>query len=263
MQHPLDIPAHIYKENQSVFSEIRREYLAETFLDREISSNIKSYNSRRDLEILLHDYVSTGNVIEIDKMIAEIDNNGKTFLPGNLSDNPYNEALFLTVGCITMTCSAALDGGLPEHIAYTISDCYLRRLDSVTDIHTIYALYWGVLHEFCQAVHEYKLPSCSQPVHLCLEYISTHLHTNITLSDLSNVCKKTPNYISDLFYKELSMRPIAYIRTEKLKYAALLLKNTENPVAELSALLAFPSSSAFAAQFQKQYGMTPTAYRKA
>lgn len=83
------------------------------------------------------------------------------------------------------------------------------------------------------------------------------------MAELGRVCALSPNYVSDLFEKELGMRPTNYIRREKMKYAAYLLKNSTTPIADIAELLAFPSASAFAAQFRSIYGITPYYYRKA
>lgn len=82
------------------------------------------------------------------------------------------------------------------------------------------------------------------------------------MAELGKVCALSPNYVSYLFEKEFGICPIAYIRREKMKYAAYLLKNSLMAVANIAELLAFPSASAFTVQFREIYGTTPHRYHK-
>lgn len=261
MEHDFVLPAHAYERNQPLFARIRQEYLKEIFMTRETSIDTKMPHLQRGSEQVLLHYITTGNIDKIEEIIAGIDAGKASFSAGLMSNHPLHQARYLLVSGVTMFCRAAIDGGLPEHIAYTISDCYIRQLDRINDIADIYTLLLNSLREYCQAVLDYHFPICSLPVRTCLDYISSHLHTTITLTDLSEICGLSSHYVSDLFAKELGVRPITYIRLAKLKYASLLLQDTTTPVSEISALLAFPSPSAFSSQFQKQYGMSPTAYR--
>ena len=88
-----------------------------------------------------------------------------------------------------------------------------------------------------------------------------HLYSKITMNDLGRICALSPNYVSDLFEKELGIRPSIYIRKEKMRYAAYLIRNTSMTGADIAELLAFPSASAFSSQFREMYGCTPRQYR--
>lgn len=261
MNNEFYLPAHVYEREKPMFARIHKECLREIFSTRETSAEEKSQSLQHGGEKAFLNHIISGNITAVDQIIAHADANGLAFPAGTMSVHPLHQAHYLLVGGITMFCRAAIGGGLPEHIAYTISDCYIRQLDKTTNVTEVYALFLGAAREYTHAVHAYRLAPCSPPVHDCLEYISTHLHTTISLADLSRVCGLSSNYISDLFEKELGIRPIAYIRSEKLKYAGLLLRDSNISIAEISALLAFPSPSAFASQFRKQYGISPSAYR--
>lgn len=224
---------------------------------------IADVNQRRESEQLLLNYITLGNMAIVDEMIRNTHlAEGFSFSTGKMSQNPIQQARYAVVSAITLFCRTAIDHGLPEYLAYSISDSYILHLDTFDDVEEISFLFLKAFRDYCQAMQDWKLRDCSPNLRLCQEYIMKTLHTQITLEDLSKCCHLSPNYVSDLFQKELGIRPTVYIRKEKLKYARFLLANTKNPISEIAALLAFPSSSAFTNHFCKTYGMTPTKFRK-
>lgn len=217
---------------------------------------------RRAAEKLLLSYIALGNVAISDKLIHDTGlDDGFSFVTGNMAQNPVQQARYAIVAAVTLFCRTAIDHGLPEYLAYSISDSYILHLNYLENVDEISFLFLNSFRDYCQAMQDWKLRECKPVLRICQEYIMKHLHSRITLNDLSKVCHLSPNYVSDLFQKELGMRPTTYIRIEKLKYANFLLANTSNPIVEIAALLAFPSSSAFTRYFHDTYGMTPSQYR--
>lgn len=179
-----------------------------------------------------------------------------------MSDSALNEARYALIAGISLYTRTAMEAGLPEDVAYNISDSYIRQIDKNNDPIAIFTMMLAAIREFCQAVQDWSYRACSPSIRICCEYIATHLHESITCQDLGDVCHLNPNYVSDLFYKELQIRPIAYIRQQKLKHARFLLKSSTLPVAAIANQFSFPSPSAFSSYFQKEYGMTPTQFRR-
>lgn len=54
--------------------------------------------------------------------------------------------------------------------------------------------------------------------------------------------------------------PNIYIKTIQMKQAALLLKNTNYSVLDVSVMVGFNDSIYFSKTFKKYYGVTPKAY---
>lgn len=207
-------------------------------------------------------YISLGNLTLADELIARSEQDNISVPVGSLSThNPFLQAQYSLVASITLFCRAAIDGGLPETLAYNISDCYIQYLERIRTMEEVSILFINAFREYCQVLQEWRLQRSSAPLRVCCEYIMSHLHERIALSDLSDACHLSPNYVSELFNRELGIRPSAFIREEKLKYASVLLKSTNLSVAQISAQIAMPSPSAFAEQFGKQFGNTPSQYR--
>lgn len=219
--------------------------------------------SRRRIEKEFLNYISLGNPALAEQYIETLAESGQFNLGmGSLSENALQQARFAIVASITLFCRTAIDCGLPEAFAYSISDVYIQYLSNTKDEEKIYLLFVQAFLEYCQSLQNWRLSDCSPQLKICCEYIMSHLHTKITMEELGKACSLSPNYVSDLFEKELGIRPSVYIRKEKLKYAAYLLENTPLSSANISEILAFPSASAFTVQFREEYGVTPNRYRK-
>ena len=167
-----------------------------------------------------------------------------------------------TVASVTLFCRTAIDNGLPENLAYSISDSYLLHLDETESIEEIQFLSLSAFREYCQVMQDWRLQSCRKEIKQCCEYILMHIHEPISLTELAELVNLSPNHLSALFLKETSFRPTEYIRAQKLNYARYILDNYSPTIATLANLLAFPSPSAFARQFKQQYGLTPTEYQR-
>ena len=245
---------------ESITNRIRTAYLSQIYDNREGVGS--SEDSRRAAEKLLLGYISLGNISLADKLIDEVTASDFAMPIGNLSSDPVRQARYSIVAAVTMFSRTAIDSGLPEHLAYSISDSYIRHADQLHNTEEIYYLFFRAFREYCQAVYQWRIQGSRSELRQCCEYVSKHLHEKITLEDLGRITHLTPNYVSDLFQKELGIRPKQYILREKLNYAAFILRNTDSSVAEVSALLAFSSPSAFTSHFDAQFGRPPSQYRQ-
>ncbi len=253
------------KEIQKDYKEITDYVNTHMFLSQDTPG--ADNGTRRIREKALYYYVSAGDVQRIDEYIAaSVDTSYKapetdTGIVGDVSDNPLLSAKYLLIASVTLATRAAIDGGLAEHIAYSLSDGFLRHMDSITDIKKINLLASKALRSLTYAVRDYRYRNCTLVTKTCCDYILRHLHDNIRMQTLADLTHRTPNYISDLFQKELGMRPTKFIRERKLEYAKIMMETTDLSVSAVSDLLAFPSTSTFINYFGKKYGATPLQYR--
>lgn len=244
-----------------VSAKIRQSYLEKMYAASESPEG--NYSSRREAEHALLNYISLGNVALVDEFIESLKGIPVPVPIGNMSVRPLHQARYSLVAGVTLFCRAAIDNGLPEHIAYQVSDSFIRYADQTDDLDKINYMFFQALREYCQAVQNWRLTSARKEIRLCCEYIMAHMHQKITIAELSELSHLSPNYLSDLFQKELEMRPLAYIRKEKLHYAAFILQNSDATVSEIAELLAFPSASAFAKYFEAEYHILPNQYKAA
>lgn len=242
---------------EKLSSRIREDYLSNTYQQLEEMAETTSY---RAIEKRFLDYIALGNAVLADEFLGRIRDNGPRIKIGEMSKSPLQQARYFIVASVTLFCRTAIDNGLPENLAFRISDSYLRSLDEIEDIDTIHFLFISAFREYCQIMQDWRLQQCRPEVKKCCEHILQHIHEKILLKDLARVCGLSPNHISDLFLQQTGFRPIEYIRAQKLNYARYILDSYSPPISLLSNLLAFPSPSAFTRQFREQYGVTPGQY---
>lgn len=93
-------------------------------------------------------------------------------------------------------------------------------------------------------------------------YIDAHYKEPITLDTLAQVVSQNKYYLVHAFTKAYDMSPIKYQIKRKMDEAQYLLAQTDNPIAEIGAIVGFPSASHFTQAFKRSVGCTPNAYRK-
>ena len=265
----LNSTSDLYKPDEDIEiirSKIMKDYGQAIFL--EMDNEKTAYSTRRAQEKAILHYISTGDILKISALLdlSEKKKQGKvttdSMTVGAMSDIPKLQALGLLISGITLYTRAAIDGGLPEHMAYALSDSYIKNSITLNNITEINEITNCALFDFTNEVYKYKYKDCSLLIRTCCEYITRHLHDEITLSTLSTLTHKSANYISDSFYKELGIRPTEFIRNQKLDYAKSTLEIADLSITALSDLLSFPSPSAFIAYFKKRYEVTPMEYKK-
>ncbi len=106
-----------------------------------------------------------------------------------------------------------------------------------------------------------SVPSLVQELGPTLNYINKNYRENITIDDLVSVAKMSKSNLQRKMIACTGKAPVQYIRHLRLKYATALLLDDTKTVAEIAELVGYNLSS-FNRQFLKEYGMTPTAWRK-
>ena len=271
-----ELPSSILRSRiRNEITSIHRAYDLQVYMEMDSDPNPVGF--RRNREKAMLSCIRNGDVERIETyLIPAVESVGRNqilprnilaaiwehFSVGQLSETPLKQMLYLFISNITLCTRAAIDGGLPENMAYALSDCYIRSGAQQTDFNRLGALTSYAAYDFTKAVADYRFRNCSPITRTCCEYIHRHLHDPISLNDLAEICHLSPHYISDLFAKDMGQRPMAYIRKRKLEYACGILEMSDLSVEAVSDLLAFPSTSSFISTFKKEYGKTPGQYKK-
>ncbi|WP_261304192.1 response regulator transcription factor [Paenibacillus andongensis] len=94
-----------------------------------------------------------------------------------------------------------------------------------------------------------------------LEYINEHFSEDITILGVSKRFKLNPNYISQLFRKELDKTFTEYMTGLRMSRASELLKTTSIPINEIAEQIGYKDYFYFSKIFKKMMGVPPRTYR--
>ena len=96
-----------------------------------------------------------------------------------------------------------------------------------------------------------------------LIYIEEHMRSVITLAQLAQAAHYSAWHAAHLFKEATGISPFAYIRNRRLSQSAKLLGEQEHNVVDIAFQFVFDSHEGFTRAFTKQFGMSPSAFRKA
>lgn len=113
------------------------------------------------------------------------------------------------------------------------------------------------------AVREYArgLPRAS--LRRALEFIHTHLATDLSLTALATTVGMSPYHFARLFKQSTGRSPHQYVIDQRITQAKHLLATTALPIAAIAYQVGFASQSHLARHFRQRTGVTPKAYRDA
>ncbi|WP_027204082.1 AraC family transcriptional regulator [Butyrivibrio fibrisolvens] len=159
---------------------------------------------------------------------------------------------------------AAEESGLSVITIDEITQKY-TQLSSATnnaDLQTRYQI--DMIVELTKAVHNHRLSldKYSPSIQRVLEYISLHLGDHISNEDLSANANMSISHLAKVFKKETGVTMTEYIALLRCKKAANLLKKTNLPIQEISSYVGYSDNNYFVKVFRKNYGMTPTEFRR-
>lgn len=180
---------------------------------------------------------------------------------GNLSRSDLRQAQYLGVSLITLATRASVEEGVPQPEAYSLSDECILRIDRLREADAVLREMLVIMERFTARVAAYKR-RYSRLIKRAMDYISSHLHGDVSLAAVARHCGASPSYLSRQFHMETGTALHAYILAEKLEEARLLLDTRDMPCAEVAHLLNFSSQSHFIACYKKKYGQTPGKYRR-
>ena len=93
-------------------------------------------------------------------------------------------------------------------------------------------------------------------------YMEEHIDQKLTIPALSRRFCLAPTSLKTGFRRQYGQPVHTWLRCRRLERAAELLRSSELGVLEVAQAVGYNSASQFGAAFQRQYGVTPSQYRK-
>ncbi len=242
-------------------TEIKRNFTNEFFHSREHNN----LHNPHDQEVREFTCVRNGDVEQL-KITLEEHHMGKS---GVIAPNPLRNAKNLSIITIALTCRAAVEGGLHYEVAYSLSDCFINKIEELSLIHEIYSLareaqiYYTILvRDLKKGAIQDGVPISDSRIRKCKNYIYEHIHGKILLQDIANALYINPNYLSRIFKKSEGMTIGDFILQEKIKLVKNMLIYSTLSFSEIASTLSFSSQSHLGRQFKSETGMTLRTYRE-
>lgn len=96
-----------------------------------------------------------------------------------------------------------------------------------------------------------------------IEYMHAHLHEDIGLPHLADLCGMSAGHFSRAFKALTGGSPYRFLLDLRVAKAQELLSTGQRPIADIALLTGFGDQSRFAKVFRQALGMSPAAYRSA
>ncbi|MDO7905522.1 helix-turn-helix domain-containing protein [Paenibacillus sp. JX-17] len=181
---------------------------------------------------------------------------------GTLSrKSPLRNQKNLGICGITLYTRAAIEGGMEEETAFTLSDLYIQQIEEQTTSGEVQKLLDHAMMDFTRRVRENRELPFSKPVVECRRYIFSHIYDDLSLQKLGEATGLHPGYLSRRFKKEVGTGLTDYIRQERVEEAKRLLRLSDYSLSDICSLLNFNDQSYFTKAFKKVTGITPGQYR--
>lgn len=235
---------------------IQQEIHYQEYLNRENELLHAPY----DTELDFYAWVKSGNVEKVTQLCEERLIDKKDL--GILSDNYVNHIRYHFIITTAMVARYCIEGGMELSTAYTLSDFYIKKADTLKTAEDISDLHVEMCLDYTDRMHSLrKSKVCSPAIADALDYIYDHLHTRINIDTLAVHVGLSSAYLSRLFKSEIGASITDYIRDRKIDTAKNMLRYSDYPISQISNTLAFPSQSYFTEQFKRLTGYTPAKYR--
>lgn len=210
-------------------------------------------------EVKLFSCVQQGDV---ELLLAELKNIDLLIIMGKMSNDALMQYKYMAVSTIALATRYAIQGGLDEKTAYDFSDRVIMLVDSLKAKSDILMTTANEIVKLTNMVAKSKSHPCHSPhIRKCICYINENIKQKITVSELSDFCGISPDYLSQIFKKEIGENPSTYITRKKLEAAKTLLINKMSS-REICNELGFSSQSHFITTFKKYYHITPSEFIK-
>lgn len=241
--------------------EIEKELNYRLFYQREEMLEHVGYEE----EYRLYHAVATGNIAlveEISKDYMKPDASGNEN-NGVLSKDPLQNTKYHFVIFTALITRLCVEYGMLREEAYTLSDLYINKIDLCNNSSKILYIQGEMLLDFTRRMAELeKKTPFSLPILHAIDYISQHLHDDLSLRTIADVLNLNPSYLSHLFKKETGSTLKEYIKRKKIEAAKTMLLYSEMKPSDIAEYLNFSSQSYFIACFKEATAQTPRKFRQ-
>ena len=248
--------------------------LSDLAISESVQEDLKSKTEQKRTSRI---YEETGrqqhNTLNIEKAITRIVRKGDTIAlrrwlssasavhGGTLAGDQLRHMKNLFIVTATLVSRAAIQGGMYEDDAFSLSDAYIQRAELLSDHDSILNLQYHMLLEFTEQVGKLRRGDNVTGLSLAVaNYVRHHLSEPISVEKMAEEFFLSRPYLSAKFRQETGQTLTDFILNEKTEEAKRLIRYTDKSLSAISAYLGFSSQSHFIRVFRKYAGTTPGEY---
>lgn len=181
---------------------------------------------------------------------------------GSLSDSAFRDMRNFLIGACFMSAQILIERGADAEYAYSLSDYYINRLDTVRDRRAMDELFLEMLDSAAELEQQRREGGLGTLIGDCVRFIDQKLYGRLSAADVAAHIGMNASYLSSLFREKTGLPLHRYILRRKIEEGKTMLSNTRRSVSEIADALGFSSPAHFCAEFRKQEGITPTRFRE-
>lgn len=117
-------------------------------------------------------------------------------------------------------------------------------------------------HQGKRLAYKEKMTQKEKVCRKCMKYIDEHISSAITIEELAEYYNYSPNYIYKAFSECLSCSTQHYILIRRLYKSVRELRLTHDSIESIANKFGFSSVYHFSNAFKKEFGISPSNYRK-
>lgn len=213
-----------------------------------------------ETEVMFYSCIENGDVEGTKNMLSSLWE--QSVVVGRMSHNDLRQMQYFAVCCTTLAVRAAIRGGVSEALAYSISDEYIQKIDSIKKAEEIPSFLASKAIELAELTEKSAKKKISHPiVKKAAHYIEQNLYQKITPLQVASYCSVSKDHLSLLFKENTGYTTAKYILREKLRESRRLI-NRGFSNSQIAYQLGFCSESHFIAKYKELYGNTPGKDRK-
>ncbi len=239
---------------------MNKELTSRLFNQREEQKNHVEYKQ----EYSFYNNITEGNLEAVTNLLSDPDDihRYENFRYGQLSTDYLRNIRYHFVVSVALITRLCVENGLERELAYTLSDLYISKMDSLSSASKILLLHNEMQLDFTQKMADLpKKQTYSLQTAKTIEYIYHHRNERLTVAMVAEKLSMNRSYLSTLFHKETGESISSFIRREKIKAAANMLRFSDYSYSEIAEYYGFSSQSHFIQCFRNETGLTPMKYR--
>ena len=157
---------------------------------------------------------------------------------------------------------AAIQAGLSALVIDRLTSQSSAELMAARNEQSILLLKERLIRNICTAIQENRDKKYSALVQNTLYYLRNEYKNEINIDQLSSEFGVSANHLINTFKKETGVTPNVYLGQQRMRIAAELLRKGQMAVGDISAAVGINDPNYFVKLFKKEFGETPSAFRK-